>query len=133
MKLAKYIHDLLFEHDKVIIPGFGAFVGKPQPAKIHGDGQRLSPPKKEIIFDPVEKHADNLLARHISKSENITQIAAKKAIDDFVNETIKELKKMAPEVLVPMHCTGWKAIQRFSDEFPSSFTLNSVGSEFTLS
>ena len=53
--------------------------------------------------------------------------------EPIIEETIKELKKMAPEVLVPMHCTGWKAIQRFSDEFPSSFALNSVGSRFTLS
>jgi 7,8-dihydropterin-6-yl-methyl-4-(beta-D-ribofuranosyl)aminobenzene 5'-phosphate synthase len=53
--------------------------------------------------------------------------------EPIIEETIKELKKMAPEVLVPMHCTGWKAIQRFSDEFPSSFVLNSVGSRFTLS
>jgi 7,8-dihydropterin-6-yl-methyl-4-(beta-D-ribofuranosyl)aminobenzene 5'-phosphate synthase len=53
--------------------------------------------------------------------------------EPIIEETIKEFKKMAPEVLVPMHCTGWKAIQRFSDEFPSSFVLNSVGSRFTLS
>ena len=53
--------------------------------------------------------------------------------EPIIEETIKELKKMAPEVLVPMHCTGWKAIQRFSEEFPSSFVLNSVGSEFKLS
>ena len=53
--------------------------------------------------------------------------------EPIIEETIKELKKMAPKILIPMHCTGWKAIQRFSDEFPSSFVLNSVGSEFKLS
>ena len=49
------------------------------------------------------------------------------------DETIQGLKKMAPEVIMPMHCTGRKAIQRFQDEFPSSFVLNSVGSKLTLS
>ena len=53
--------------------------------------------------------------------------------EQIIEETIHELKKMAPAVLVPMHCTGWKAIKRFSEEFPSSFILNSVGSKFTLS
>ncbi len=48
-------------------------------------------------------------------------------------ETIQGLKKMEPEVIVPMHCTGWKAIQRFQNEFSSSFVLNSVGSKVTLS
>lgn len=52
--------------------------------------------------------------------------------EPIIEETIVELKKMAPEIIVPMHCTGWKAIKRFSEEFPSSFILNSVGSRFTL-
>ncbi len=49
------------------------------------------------------------------------------------NETIEALKKMEPEVVIPMHCTGWKAIQKFQKEFASSFVLNSVGSKVTLS
>ncbi len=54
------------------------------------------------------------------------------SFEPIIEETINELKKMGPEVLVPMHCTGWKAIHRFSEEFPSSFILNSVGSLYTL-
>ena len=55
------------------------------------------------------------------------------AFEPIIGETVLELKKFSPEVLVPMHCTGWKAIQRFSNEFPASFILNSVGSHFVLS
>jgi 7,8-dihydropterin-6-yl-methyl-4-(beta-D-ribofuranosyl)aminobenzene 5'-phosphate synthase len=53
--------------------------------------------------------------------------------EQIIEETIMELKKISPQVLVPMHCTGWKAIQRFSEEFPDAFILNSVGSKFTMS
>ncbi len=53
--------------------------------------------------------------------------------EPIIEATIKEFKKMAPKVLVPMHCTGWKATRRFADEFPAAFVLNSVGSEFKLS
>lgn len=53
--------------------------------------------------------------------------------EQIIEKTIKEMKEISPEVIVPMHCTGWKAIQRFSEEFPSSFILNSVGSRFMLS
>ena len=49
------------------------------------------------------------------------------------NETFEELKKFDPDVILPMHCTGWKAIQRISEKFPSGFVLNSVGSKMTLS
>jgi len=54
------------------------------------------------------------------------------SFEPIIEETINELKKMGPKVLVPMHCTGWKATHRFSEEFPSSFILNSVGSLYTL-
>jgi 7,8-dihydropterin-6-yl-methyl-4-(beta-D-ribofuranosyl)aminobenzene 5'-phosphate synthase len=53
--------------------------------------------------------------------------------EPIIDDTILELKKMSPEVIVPMHCTGWEATQRFSHEFPTSFILNSVGSKYTLS
>ena len=53
--------------------------------------------------------------------------------EPIIEDTIKDLKKLAPKVLVPMHCTGWKAINRFSEEFPEAFILNSVGSRFTIS
>ena len=53
--------------------------------------------------------------------------------EPIIGDTIDALKAMAPEVVVPMHCTGWKAIRRFSDAFPSSFVLNSVGSTFSFS
>lgn len=47
--------------------------------------------------------------------------------------TIEGLKQMEPEVIMPMHCTGWRAIQKFQKEFSSNFILNSVGSKLTLS
>jgi len=43
------------------------------------------------------------------------------------------LKEMEPEVVMPMHCTGWKAIQKFQKEFASNFVLSSVGSKVMLS
>jgi len=54
------------------------------------------------------------------------------SFEPIIRKTISALKDMTPEVIVPMHCTGWKAIQRLSQEFPSSFVLNSVGSKITL-
>lgn len=53
--------------------------------------------------------------------------------EKFHDPTVDALKKIDPEVLIPMHCTGWKAIQRFQKEFPESFVLNSVGSKIMLS
>lgn len=52
--------------------------------------------------------------------------------EKILEETIEMLKTLSPEVVVPMHCTGRKAMERFSREFPSSFVLNSVGSKINL-
>ena len=52
--------------------------------------------------------------------------------EPIIEETINEFKKMEPTLITPMHCTGWNAIKRFSEEFPSSFALNSVGTKVTF-
>ncbi len=46
--------------------------------------------------------------------------------------TIQELKDLNPEFIMPMHCTGWKAIHRFQKEFGEHFILNSVGTKVTF-
>jgi 7,8-dihydropterin-6-yl-methyl-4-(beta-D-ribofuranosyl)aminobenzene 5'-phosphate synthase len=52
--------------------------------------------------------------------------------EKILDQTVSELKSLSPAVVVPMHCTGRKAMDRFSREFSSSFVLNSVGSKITL-
>ena len=52
--------------------------------------------------------------------------------EKITEKTIEMLKALSPAVVVPMHCTGRKAVERFSHEFPSAFVLNSVGSRITL-
>ena len=52
--------------------------------------------------------------------------------EKILKKTIDELKALSPAVVVPMHCTGQKAMELFSREFASSFVLNSVGSKITL-
>ena len=53
--------------------------------------------------------------------------------EPIIGNTVEALKDINPEVLVPMHCTGWKAIDSFSEAFPEAFILNSVGSKYALS
>jgi len=52
--------------------------------------------------------------------------------DPIIDKTVAELKKLSPEVLVPMHCTGWKATTRLAQEFPSAFVRTSVGTKIVL-
>jgi 7,8-dihydropterin-6-yl-methyl-4-(beta-D-ribofuranosyl)aminobenzene 5'-phosphate synthase len=53
--------------------------------------------------------------------------------EPIIGDTIVALMEIGPKVLVLLHCTGWKAMNRFSESFPNAFVLNSVGSKFVLS
>ena len=50
--------------------------------------------------------------------------------EDIIDPTIEEVKAINPDYIVPMHCTGWTAINHFAREMPEQFLLNSVGSTF---
>jgi 7,8-dihydropterin-6-yl-methyl-4-(beta-D-ribofuranosyl)aminobenzene 5'-phosphate synthase len=52
--------------------------------------------------------------------------------DPIIEPTINELKKIGPDIVVPMHCTGWKAISQFAKEMPKQFILNSVGTTYSF-
>jgi 7,8-dihydropterin-6-yl-methyl-4-(beta-D-ribofuranosyl)aminobenzene 5'-phosphate synthase len=39
---------------------------------------------------------------------------------------------LAPDVLVPAHCTGWKAQHRFAAVLPEAFIPNAVGTSYTF-
>ena len=75
-------------------------------------------------------------ARKITKTEKVYAVIggfhlSGRFFEPFIKPTIEELKKIDPEVIVPMHCTGWNAIKGISEEF-SSFILSSVGTRIIL-
>jgi len=52
--------------------------------------------------------------------------------DPIIQPTIEEMRKIKPDYVVPMHCTGWKAINRFADAMPEQFLLNTVGTTYVF-
>ena len=54
------------------------------------------------------------------------------AFEPVIQPTVDAMKQIDPEYIVPMHCTGWKAINRFADEMPGRFILNTVGTTFVF-
>jgi 7,8-dihydropterin-6-yl-methyl-4-(beta-D-ribofuranosyl)aminobenzene 5'-phosphate synthase len=52
--------------------------------------------------------------------------------EPIIGATIEEMKKINPDFVVPMHCTGWKAINQFAQEMPEQFILNAVGTTYVF-
>jgi 7,8-dihydropterin-6-yl-methyl-4-(beta-D-ribofuranosyl)aminobenzene 5'-phosphate synthase len=42
------------------------------------------------------------------------------------------LKQFSPSIIVPEHCTGWRAMHLIAQEFPNAFVPNSVGTRLVL-
>ena len=92
MEIKKYIAELLSEHDCVIIPGLGGFVGSYLPAQIHSVYHTFQPPSKKILFNINLRQNDGLLANHIAQAKTISFNEANELIRHFSEETIKALK-----------------------------------------
>jgi 7,8-dihydropterin-6-yl-methyl-4-(beta-D-ribofuranosyl)aminobenzene 5'-phosphate synthase len=52
--------------------------------------------------------------------------------EPIIDATVDALEQLAPDVLVPAHCTGWKATQAIARRLPAAFIQNSVGTTFYL-
>jgi len=52
--------------------------------------------------------------------------------EPIIAATVAELKAIDPDAAVPMHCTGWKAINTFAREMGDRFFLNTVGTRYVF-
>jgi 7,8-dihydropterin-6-yl-methyl-4-(beta-D-ribofuranosyl)aminobenzene 5'-phosphate synthase len=52
--------------------------------------------------------------------------------EPIIAPTLKELKAIGPQLVMPGHCTGWKATHAFAREFPEAFVQPSVGTRLVI-
>jgi 7,8-dihydropterin-6-yl-methyl-4-(beta-D-ribofuranosyl)aminobenzene 5'-phosphate synthase len=57
---------------------------------------------------------------------------AGKTFENRIEPTLEELQKINPELIVPSHCTGWKAMCAMAKTFPEAFVWNSVGNLYRI-
>ena len=50
--------------------------------------------------------------------------------EPIIPATCDALAALAPDYLVPCHCTGWRAIHTLAALLPDAFIQNSVGTRF---
>lgn len=53
--------------------------------------------------------------------------------EPIIPAVVEALTALAPELIVPAHCTGWRAVHALAAAFPNAFIQNSVGTRFELS
>ena len=89
--IPKYINQLLYNHECVIVSGLGAFIKFSQSTKIDESKNYFSPNKSTISFNSEIKRNDGLLANYISEIENISYEEACILVATFTKKILYKL------------------------------------------
>jgi nucleoid DNA-binding protein len=84
MTIAKYISDLLYRYECVIVPNFGGFVTNEISARVNHFTHTFYAPSKQITFNSHLQNNDGLLANYVATSENISYAKAVEYIEKEV-------------------------------------------------
>ena len=52
--------------------------------------------------------------------------------EPIIEPTVRVLTELSPELLVPAHCTGWKAVHQLAARLPEAFVQSAVGTTIEL-
>ena len=93
MDISVFISDLLYQHDCVIVPGFGGFICNYRPAEIHPVLHVVNPPSKAVSFNRNLRTNDGLLVNYIAKTGDISFQRSQELINNWVESSKSLLKK----------------------------------------
>jgi len=85
-ELMKYINELLYLHDCVILPGFGGFVANYKSAQIDESTNSFMPPSKNISFNRNLSKNDGLLINKLVDKTNVPYVDAEKTVSFFIED-----------------------------------------------
>jgi 7,8-dihydropterin-6-yl-methyl-4-(beta-D-ribofuranosyl)aminobenzene 5'-phosphate synthase len=52
--------------------------------------------------------------------------------EPIIEPTVDALADLSPALVVPAHCTGWRAVHRLAARFPDAFVMSTVGTTIAL-
>lgn len=105
MRIEAFISQLLYEHDCVIVPGFGGMVANYRSARLNNVSHVVKPPSKHVGFNRHLTHNDGLLAGYMAQSLGIGYHEAMAAIEACVVEALHTLHQQER--------VSWKGIGLF--------------------
>lgn len=85
MTLAKYISELLYRYECVIVPNFGGFVSNKISAQVNPTTHTFNAPSKQLTFNSHLQNNDGLLANYIATAQNIPFSKANEIIEEQVS------------------------------------------------
>jgi len=124
----KYISELLFDHECVILPGFGGFLTNYSGARIHPIKHSFQPPARTLVFNANLSTNDGLLIDYVSRSEKISYQDASKDVSEYVTYCLRELENGNTVIL--RHIGSCKMGREKNIIFDPDFTSNYLSDAF---
>jgi hypothetical protein len=84
MVLERTIHDLLYGHDCVIVPGFGGFLTHYRGARLDTRQRMIMPPGKDLSFNRKLTRTDGLLAQEVARLTRLGHEASNRLLETTV-------------------------------------------------
>ena len=128
--ISVYIRELLFKHDCVIIPGFGAFIGNYFPSHIDRNEGLFYPPVRRITFNRHLTGNDGLLIGHVSSHLKIPYNESRDLIGTWAEELRSKI--MAGTILNLDHLGTFSLNREGTIIFEPDSTVNYLLSSYGL-
>lgn len=84
--MVELVQQLLFTHNCVIIPNFGAFIGNYAPSEVILRDNKITPPTKSIAFNRTLKHNDGILINAVAQYFQLSYMDAETKVIAFASE-----------------------------------------------
>lgn len=127
--MLKDIQDLLFTHNCVIIPNFGALLANYEPAELRLQDNIIFPPSKLIAFNSSLNKNDGLLIHAVKHQRNISYQEAEAMVNDFAKncqQLLTENKSLIFDGIGKFKLDSENNIQ-FQPYHTINYNLNSYG------
>lgn len=130
MQISDHISELLFDHECVVVPGFGAFLTRYFPAEVNTATHMMRPPGKRVYFNASIRENDGLLAKAISFNSNISYELALQRLDETRHQWMQEIeagKKLNLQGIGKLYRDEVSGTLQFSPSLENNYLPESYG------
>ncbi len=123
------IRELLFRHDCVIVPGFGAFIGNYFPARTDRKEGLFEPPSRKITFNRHLTGNDGLLIGHISSVMAVGYAGAREIVNEWSEDMRRRIMADRPVTidLLGTFTLNYERAIIFEPDLTVNYLLSSYG------
>lgn len=92
-RIADAISHLLYDQEKVIVPGLGAFIRALNSAKVNIVTNQFTKPSSTLLFDPQQREDNDLIVAYLITKEGISEEEGRQLLARFVSDCFTRFKE----------------------------------------